>query len=854
MSTTRRRKRTLPYNGSTHNEVEDGNRCPTCSDFGPDRKVHYPDASFCSKCDDWDVTQATGGKGKRKSRRFKCQANLGPNWFTPSKKKQEWHANTIRNKPSGKTKRNEEEDRGDSLSQEESHHQTRRKYTMADDGSGIKVTVKFNDPLSSTGREPARSPPSDPLQQPPPSTTTEVIRPKAVPEPPSYFESPPPSTTTEVIRPKAVPEPPSYFESPPPSTTTEVIIHPKAVPEPPSYFDSPSARALFQPKPEETVIRCLQHRIDILSKVIDDWPNGMPELVDGQHDAFNEMNDTSKSRIYHKALYLRNAYIVALEIMGNGKSWRKACEQAIDSLAAVGIETYQRPGTICEFNQQFRQYKLFEIKSSTKSVTHVQLLAVFPEAHNMLMSWAKNNLQTLNSETAREYLLEKVIPKCCERCNNELRAMGVQHMDEADFMKFVGLKTLCASTAWRWIRLLGFTYRERRKCYYTDGHEKAENVRARINFIVQYFGLEIRTYRFVQLTEEAALDLEQLEKNPLEQGLARREWTAEDGIQMREYHIDCHPRLLHFVSEQNRTIHGGDLSVYLPEGVRPLLICGQDESVYYQYLFSSRAWHSHQGETTLVPKSLGNTLMASVFTGDQLGFGFRPTDNQIEEINSKKRQGQEYKSVASAKHLQQDSTSKPTLTKAMFDDDLVNSPFLKLFQFGAANEGYWTNHHVKLQFEDFIDCMQVVFPKHDIVTLFDQSSGHTYKRENGLDATKMNLSYGGKNTTPMRPSELTINDIGPYPSILKGGMLQLFDFPKAEDCSEDDGPFFLTKEERLATRHDKYEPPDTETKPKTYKELRVELVEKNLLNNRQRPREPVLLDLAKANNIAVEKH
>lgn len=49
--------------------------------------------------------------------------------------------------------------------------------------------------------------------------------------------------------------------------------------------------------------------------------------------------------------------------------------------------------------------------------------------------------------------------------------------------------------------------------------------------------------------------------------------------------------------------------------------------------------------------------------------------------------------------------------------------------------------------------MQVLFPNHDIVTLFDQSSGHT------------------------------INDIGPYPAILKGGMLQSFDFPKVEERS-----------------------------------------------------------------------
>ena len=126
----------------------------------------------------------------------------------------------------------------------------------------------------------------------------------------------------------------------------------------------------------------------------------------------------------------------------------------------------------------------------------------------------------------------------------------------------------------------------------------------------------------MQLTEEAASELEHLEKNPLEKGLAHKEWTREeDGLQMREYHIDCHPLLLQFVSEQNKTIHGGDLSVDFPVGSCPLIVCGQDESVFYQYLFSSRTWHGKNGETSLVPKSLGNTLMASVFISNELGLG-----------------------------------------------------------------------------------------------------------------------------------------------------------------------------------------------------------------------------------------
>jgi hypothetical protein len=148
--------------------------------------------------------------------------------------------------------------------------------------------------------------------------------------------------------------------------------------------------------------------------------------------------------------------------------------------------------------------------------------------------------------------------------------------------------------------------------------------------------------------------------------------------------------------------------------------------------------------------------------------------------------------------------------------------------------------------------MQVLFPNHDFLCLFDQSSGHTFKRENCLDPTNMNLGFVGKNTSPMRSSKVTKDEIGNHPGKLKHNDVQCFDFPQKEDCSEEDGPFWMTKEERLETRDDKFAP-DTETKEKTYKELRLELIAKGLIEEKQRPRRPTLVALATANNIAIDK-
>eukprot|EP00978_Attheya_sp_CCMP212_P021219 scaffold61798_cov48-Attheya_sp.AAC.1 len=56
-------------------------------------------------------------------------------------------------------------------------------------------------------------------------------------------------------------------------------------------------------------------------------------------------------------------YAAAVEVvMDNGKPWRITCQQAIASLAAVGIRsnTYHRAESISVFHRQFRQYELFE--------------------------------------------------------------------------------------------------------------------------------------------------------------------------------------------------------------------------------------------------------------------------------------------------------------------------------------------------------------------------------------------------------------------------------------------------------------------------------------------------------------
>ena len=49
-----------------------------------------------------------------------------------------------------------------------------------------------------------------------------------------------------------------------------------------------------------------------------------------------------------------------------------------------------------------------------------------------------------------------------------------------------------------------------------------------------------------------------------------------------------------------------------------------------------------------------------------------------------------------------------------------------------------------VQFEDVLDCLKIMYPGWEFVFLFDHSSGHAKQRPDGLNAAKMNKSFGGK--------------------------------------------------------------------------------------------------------------
>ena len=72
------------------------------------------------------------------------------------------------------------------------------------------------------------------------------------------------------------------------------------------------------------------------------------------------------------------------------------------------------------------------------------------------------------------------------------------------------------------------------------------------------------------------------------------------------------------------------------------------------------------------------------------------------------------------------------------------------------------------QLEDAVDCLKLVCPGYDFVSLFNHSHGHAQKKDGALDAPSMSRSFGGEQPK-IRSSEIVEGCHGPFNCTLKIG-------------------------------------------------------------------------------------
>jgi len=215
-----------------------------------------------------------------------------------------------------------------------------------------------------------------------------------------------------------------------------------------------------------------------------------------------------------------------------------------------------------------------------------------------IQAYAKERLKDLDSKLILDYLHETLIPKMMidENITNKKK-----------FLKKYGLTKLCPRTVINWLHALGFRYEEHRKNFYVDNHEDPATVRYRWKFVSRYLLMEKRSHRWIQIKKSEMLHLSK--QYPVLLQVGCEYVNKETDVEMVEYHVDTIPE---FQTRMENVKFGGNLSVRIPPGVKPIIIIGQDEVIFKQYLFRMRRWQHGQTRAAM-PKDDGAGVMVSGF-------------------------------------------------------------------------------------------------------------------------------------------------------------------------------------------------------------------------------------------------
>jgi hypothetical protein len=270
---------------------------------------------------------------------------------------------------------------------------------------------------------------------------------------------------------------------------------------------------------------------------------------------------------------------------------------------------------------------------------------MYPDAKDQIVSFGVKNLATLTIKGIHDFIVSVVIPRLAcvwkedqkvletasDRASSTAAAAAILHQEEAhdkdklltaSFLKAHGLESMSFTTAWRWMRLLNFKYDARKKSFYVDGHERDDVVENRKEFCKRYL-TELEPYcrRWVQVSKEDAMTTSGLNLQ-----LGHSYFDIVNDTEMFEFHIDywdqcCSSTKNNGPSPPFVAALRPTTSIRVSLTATPLMIIGQEESVFSQHLLGDRTWIGPAGQRPLLPKSEADAYMLSALVSGEFGFG-----------------------------------------------------------------------------------------------------------------------------------------------------------------------------------------------------------------------------------------
>jgi len=307
------------------------------------------------------------------------------------------------------------------------------------------------------------------------------------------------------------------------------------------YFTSSEAKLLFNCRKDESADDCLSRRIDKFDSILNN-KDIIASIVNNATEENCALNESQVIIISQRAQLLRTAYhFVLASDTSKRVSFLDCCKRSINHNKLNGLKIITYPQMIMRWNVIYRVHEKFPHPNYYIELgkAYVPLfLESFPEAKFKLRKWANRHLGIISCKAVANEMRRNIVPKLFD---TYVRSLPPQENKPTydSFLNCFGLKKICVSTIWRWMHYLGYTFDERKKCYFTDRHEDVENVTYRKKFVKKYFEYEKRAFRWVHITEEKAKILE----NDKDVRLIKNMYDdyEENHIKMRQYHIDTHP-------------------------------------------------------------------------------------------------------------------------------------------------------------------------------------------------------------------------------------------------------------------------------------------------------------------------
>lgn len=576
------------------------------------------------------------------------------------------------------------------------------------------------------------------------------------------------------------------------------------------YWYSTEAEKLFAPLGEETPHEACGNMVQVLHKALGSDGDVLLLVQGFEHpDKKGELNPKELSfhsnaellnfrrDIQQRALYLRSALLVALEHDGKKSTlnWKDCCTEGIKRMNLAGFDRIKGTDQLGAWYRLFRNggRKFPNILRDRKSGP--LLFKYFPQLKNVVRKYIDDNLETINKSQLRDHLIQKIIPDLIEKEELELPPVEDEELEDTPtqrFLCFYGMPAICEATCNNIMHYLGSTFENTAQNFYTNNHEKF--LEDRIEYTWEYINeLEPHFPVYVKLPLTEVLRMKSNRKlDPKVMGHS----FQKDGEEWREFHFNAceafFERLLRMPLEERYSVkqQPGDPR-YIP--------VGHDEACVAQYEFSKKCWKGSKGQQPLRKKGRGKTIMMSGLVSKVFLWNPKITDEELEQINAL-REGADYVDTVAALEMNH-TTKKPLLTH----EDL---PFLQILEVGANCQGWWNGANMHLQLEDFGDCCKVLYPGYTVLFFTDWSQGHSRKRPDGLDATRMNKGYGGAQIKS-HESHLHRKCFGPhtYPGMLSkpsnstSTVKQSFCFQDS-----DEGPCYMSHQQQQENKYDRVIP------------------------------------------------